>query len=181
MSESRQQRRARERAEAKAASRPGLNLDSAPVASPQPAAQQRAVVLEVDLGRYVARDDPSDVTWAATWGLRDASVGTEDSTEDLAELVRIILEDAQPLGDQYDVRIEWTLRGDPADGQAVADAIAAAGVTLPGRLPGDTDLVPADEVKVNPSPASTGTTRVSAVPVQSYPVTGTSGSPESGS
>jgi hypothetical protein len=51
-------------------------------------------------------DDPSDVTWTATWGLRDASVGTEDSSEDLAELVTSILADARLLGDQYDVRIE---------------------------------------------------------------------------
>jgi hypothetical protein len=41
--------------------------------------------------------------------------------------------------------------------------------------------VAADGFRVNPSPAATGTTRVSTVPLQSYPVTGTSGPPGSSS
>jgi hypothetical protein len=46
---------------------------------------QDCQVLEVELNRYVF-DDPADVSWHATWGLRDDGVATEDSSEDLAEL-----------------------------------------------------------------------------------------------
>jgi hypothetical protein len=178
MSESRKQRRARERAEAKAASR--ANLPAPPPARPLPPSR-RAAVLEVDLSRYVAPDDPSEVVWAATWGLRDESVSTEDRADDLPELVTSILEDAQPLGDRYDVRIEWILGGDGPEGQTVADAVADAGVALPDRLPQTADSAQTDEFKVNTCPATTATARVSKLSTQSYPVTGTSGPPKSGS
>lgn len=123
MSESRQQRRARERAEAKG-SRPGPRLTPSPVlVSGAPRTPQ---VLEVDLGRYVALDDPTYVSWVATWGLREDSVGTEDSSEDLAELVSGIVEDA---GEQRRGRGRRGRGGASYDG----DRIPFVGVTDPSR------------------------------------------------
>lgn len=93
-------------------------------------------MLEVDLGRYPMDDDPTEVWWAADWAIRDDSSGTEDSSEDLAELVNGIIKDVQPLLKTYsELHIEWTLTGYPPPGGTVADAIAAAGVTLPAKVP----------------------------------------------
>lgn len=86
------------------------------------------------MGRYVAQDNAADVTWFATWGLRDDDVGTEDSGEDLAELVSAIVEDAQVWSDRYDLTIEWTVGGDAPPGGSVEEAVAAAGVVLPQTL-----------------------------------------------
>lgn len=125
MSESRQQRRSRERAEAKAASRPG------PTPAGEPVRTSR--VLEVELDRIAGdEDDPDYVAWAATWGLREDSVGHEDSSENLSKLVEAILHDARASwGERYELRIEWIVGGDAPAGRTVDDAIAATGITLP--------------------------------------------------
>lgn len=125
MSESRQQRRARERAAAKAAS--GLG----PRSGPAPAAAAVPRVLEVELNRYVMDgNDSDDVSWTATWGLRGGDVGVEDNGEDLRDLVDAVLADvrAWPGGD---LRIKWTIGGDAPRGQTVEDVIAAMNITLP--------------------------------------------------
>lgn len=133
MSESRQQRRARERREAKAATRPGPNITPA---APESLGVKRERVVDIELYRTVF-DDPGEtyVSWGAEWGLRDDSVGTEDSNENLAELIDAILEDLRPLAERYTLRLEWDLDGDPPEGKTVADAVAEWGVTLPAVLP----------------------------------------------
>lgn len=94
-------------------------------------------VLEVELDRIVIDEDEDDpVSWAATWGLHEDSVGHEDSSENLPELIDAILDDARTSwGQRYDLQIEWILGGDAPDGQTVDDAVAAAGITLPRTLP----------------------------------------------
>lgn len=91
-------------------------------------------VLEVALDRIVVddADDPDPVTWSATWGLREDSVGHEDSSENLPELIEAILDDARTSwGGRYELRIEWTLGGDVPEGHTVEAAVAATGATLP--------------------------------------------------
>lgn len=129
MSESRQQRRSRERAEAKTARRPG------PASTTETARPSR--VLEVALDRIVVDDaaDPDPVSWSAAWGLREDSVGHEDSSENLPELIEAILDDARTSwGQRYELRIEWIVGGDAPEGQTVDDAVAATGSTLPSTL-----------------------------------------------
>jgi hypothetical protein len=97
VSESRQQLRARERREAKEATRPGPRIPEAP----ETAAVKQDRVVEVEPNRIVFDDDPAEVyvSWHAEWGLRDSSVSTEDSSEDLAALVRV-----DPVGPALDDR-----------------------------------------------------------------------------
>lgn len=120
-SESRQQRRARERSEVKAATRPGVRT-----------LPKRELIIDVELHRGMHDDSYGIyVSWYAEWGVRDDSSGVEDSSEDLAELVEGILEDARRWADRYSVRLVWTLEGDEPDGKTIADAVAELGVTLP--------------------------------------------------
>jgi len=92
-------------------------------------------VLEVELDRCADPDDPTYISWMAEWGLRDDSMGVGDSNEDLADLVAKIVEDARhSWSDRFDLSIEWTLDGDAPPGGTVADAVAAAGVTLPPKV-----------------------------------------------
>lgn len=123
MSESRQQRRARERAEAKAANRRGP--------APRPEEHRRPHVLDVELSRFVDDEEPDYVTWAAEWGLRGGAMGIEADSEDLQEIVDAVLEEAETWTDQFDLRIEWTLGGDAPEGQTVEQAVAATGIKLP--------------------------------------------------
>lgn len=103
MKEPRRQRRARERAEAKAARR----AQPPPAAVSPPAPSRRPRVLEVQLSRFYFPDDEDEpVSWSAEWGLRDDSVGTEDSNEDVHQLIRDIIEDARRWTDRYDLTIE---------------------------------------------------------------------------
>lgn len=130
MSESRQQRRARERAAAKAARRPATP-SQVPVPAPR-----RSHVLEVALSRFYFPDDEEEpVSWAAEWGLRDDPVGTEDNNEDVRQLIEDLLEDARrQWADRYDLSIEWELSGDAPRGKSVQDVLTELGVTLPGKL-----------------------------------------------
>ena len=64
----------------------------------------------MQLSRFYFPDDEDEpVSWSAEWGLRDDSVGTEDSNEDVHQLIRDIIEDARRWADRYDLTIEWTL------------------------------------------------------------------------
>lgn len=130
MTESRQQRRARERAEAKAATRPGPNRAPA-----MPAAAGQPLVVEADLDRFeMDANDPSDVAWSAEWGLRGDDVGIEDHSDDLQELVDSFLEECQQWITDDDLQIVWNLGGDRPEGRTIEDEIANAGITLPARL-----------------------------------------------
>ncbi|WP_410646522.1 hypothetical protein [Amycolatopsis sp. cmx-4-54] len=134
MSESRQQRRARERREAKEATRLGPSITPAP---PDNVEMRREQVVDIELYRLVIAYSPAEVevSWSAEWGLRDDGIGTEDSSEDLAELVAAVLEDLRPLAERRTLRLEWELGGDPPKGTTLEDAVAEWGVTLPQTLP----------------------------------------------
>lgn len=68
-------------------------------------------------------------------GLRDDPVGTEDSNEDVRQLIEDLLEDARrQWADRYDLSIEWELSGDAPRGKSVQDVLAELGVTLPDKL-----------------------------------------------
>ncbi|UKD50938.1 hypothetical protein L3Q65_01180 (plasmid) [Amycolatopsis sp. FU40] len=135
MSESRQQRRARERREAKEALRPNPTLAAPPPSEPEASEVNQERAVEIDLYRTVS-DDPGDasVSWDAEWGLSDDSV-TEDCSEDLAELVDAIVENLRPLAERCALRLEWDLYGDPPEGKTLKDAVAECKVTLPEVLP----------------------------------------------
>lgn len=95
---------------------------------------KRSTVMQVKLDRLVDDEDPDDVGWYAEWGIRDDSVGTEDSAEDLRELVAGIASDVHRWTPQYDVTIEWLIGGDAPEGSTVEKEIARLGVTLPRHL-----------------------------------------------
>lgn len=130
VSESRQQRRARERRAAKEATRAGPNTPAAP---PERREAKRERVVDIELYRLVIAYGPAEieVSWSAEWGLRDDGIGTEDSNENLAELVEAVLEDLRPLSERYTLRLEWELGGDPPKGKTLEDAVAERDVTLP--------------------------------------------------
>lgn len=132
MKETRQQRRARERAERKAARRG--HGTSTPRTAPAPVPPKSPHVLEVQLSRFHFPGEEEPVTWSAEWGLRDDSVGTEDSNEDVQQLVNDIVEDARRWADRYDLTIEWTLSGDTPRGKTIEDILRELSVTLPGNV-----------------------------------------------
>jgi hypothetical protein len=144
MGESRQQRRARERAKAKAARRslpPPPEPSPARSAAAAPASRPRGV-LEVELTRFCdadVEDGEDPVTWHAEWGLQGDSVGTEDSSTNVSELIDGVVENAAAQwGSQYDpLTIEWELTaGDRLpEGQTIEDIINSLGVTLPRTVP----------------------------------------------
>lgn len=136
VSESRQQRRARERREAKHATRPRPHIQH-PAGTPDTSGAPQQRVVEIELNRMVFNDDPADtyVTWHAEWGLRGDDVGIEDSNDDLAELVSSVLQDLRQRAERDTLRLEWELGGDPPTGKTVADAVADGGVQLPHALP----------------------------------------------
>lgn len=131
MKESRQQRRARERAEAKATRPP--QPPAAATGAPIP--PRRPHVLEVELSRFYFPGDDEPVTWSARWGLRDDPVGTEDSNEDVRQLISDIIEDVRcQWTDRHDLTIEWDVSGDAPPGKTVEDMLAELGVTLPEKV-----------------------------------------------
>lgn len=135
MSESRQQRRARERAERKNAGRTTTpaGAGSVPVASVS--RPVRGYTVEVYRHEFDEQDEDDGVWWGAEVGLTDDSVGYEhESREDLAELLAEVVEDARERwGSRYDLRLEWTLTGDVSDPPV---SLAAAGFELPDRVGG---------------------------------------------
>jgi hypothetical protein len=130
VSESRQQRRARERKEAKLARRP-----PAPVPEASASTSNKRII-DIELNRIVLDDDPSDiyVAWAVEWGIRDDSVGTEDNSEDLAELVEGVLSDLRSMAEDYELELEWIVGRDPPAGKTISAEIADLGVKLPSTL-----------------------------------------------
>jgi hypothetical protein len=89
-------------------------------------------VLDVDLCRHVHDDDGEMYAeWSAEWGLRDDSVGTEDSSEDLRQLIADVISDGRRWTDRYELTIAWTLSGDADAGKTVWDMVTELGATLP--------------------------------------------------
>ena len=143
MKETRQQRRARERVEAKAASRPGPNAsaggqDRQPPGFRSIGSVAATDVVEVRLHRIVEEivddQDPDGyvaVTWGVEWGIRDGSWGIEDSGSDLRELVDGVVADIRRSANGRAVPFQWTIEGDHLDGQTPEAAIESAGITLP--------------------------------------------------
>ena len=68
-------------------------------------------------------------------GLHDDAVGTEDSNEDVQQLIYDIVEDARRWTDRCDLTIEWELSGDAPHGRTVEDVLSKLGVTLPETVP----------------------------------------------
>ena len=143
MKETRQQRRARERTEAKAVNRPGPNPPSQP--TPSPATDPIGTiasddVVEVTLTRMVENapegftedSDDSGTFWHTEWAVRDGiwSIGG-DSDEDLETAVREVVDQIRLASPGAGVPIEWDITGDRVDGQSPEAAVAAAGVPLP--------------------------------------------------
>ncbi|MCT2107786.1 hypothetical protein HMPREF3086_15640 [Dietzia sp. HMSC21D01] len=95
---------------------------------------KRSTVMQVKLDRLVEDEDPEDVGWYAEWGIRDDSAGTEDSAEDLRELVAGIASDVHRWTHRYDVTLEWVIGGDAPEGSTVEKEIARLGVTLPRNI-----------------------------------------------
>jgi hypothetical protein len=134
VSESRQQRRARERAERKNAGRGARSAGVGPVRR-----SVRGYTVEVHRHEFDEQDEDDGVWWGAEAGLTNDSVGYDhESREDLAELLAEVVEDARERwGSRYDLRLEWTLTGDLGDPPvSLAAAAAAAGFELPDRVGG---------------------------------------------
>lgn len=92
-------------------------------------------MIDVALSRLVDDGDPEcEVSWHGEWGLKDDSVGTEDSCSDLDELIGAILEDSQRWRNRFDVHFEWRVSGDRPAGGTIEDEIARLGIELPQRL-----------------------------------------------
>jgi hypothetical protein len=96
-------------------------------------AGKQELVIEVELNRIVLDDDPTDiyVAWHAEWGIRDGSMGIEESSEDVAELVACVLSDLRPMTDDYAMKLEWIVGGNPPSGKTVREEIADLSVRLP--------------------------------------------------
>lgn len=95
---------------------------------------KRAIVIAVDLERYVDEDDPTDTGWFAEWDVQGDSSGVEDSQETLRELVDAIVDDVRSWTDRYEVTLEWKIGGDAPEGSTVEDEIRRLEVTLPSRV-----------------------------------------------
>jgi hypothetical protein len=133
VTESRQQRRARERAERKAAVRPGPNPAVTPTAAPAPGpADPRPRDYEVEVYRTEPDPgDPDDVPgWSAEGGLAGESIGVDyDWTDSLAGLADQVRDETAGYRQRYPaLRIVWRLDGDE---EAMAAAAAQDGVELP--------------------------------------------------
>ncbi|WP_280398466.1 hypothetical protein [Nocardia carnea] len=110
MTESRQQRRARERAEQKAATRPGPNLRLAPEVSEPDVGS--VTVLEVDVEWNEDRDQPDQSFWSVAWAESDSDTEIREMVDTFEEVVEIIRSDlAQSFAGEV-VRVEWTLDSD---------------------------------------------------------------------
>lgn len=92
--------------------------------------------MEVELNRTVSDGDPTGtyVSWHAEWGLPGSNSATEDSRDDLAELVAAVLRNVQGMTDRCTVRLEWTIGGDAPEGSTIEAEIAELGVELPGQV-----------------------------------------------
>ncbi|MFG3621255.1 hypothetical protein [Nocardia sp. NPDC047654] len=120
MSESRQQRRARERAEQKAATRPGPNLRA--VQDSPASGEVRSVTVEVEL-RWL------EDCWNATWGEAESDEVIVEGRDDLEELIDVIVGHiGEEWGTSADVLIDWDL-----DSDAEAEVAELGIMLLPGR------------------------------------------------
>jgi hypothetical protein len=108
MTESRQQRRARERAERKAATRPGPNLRPDPEAIDPDVGS--VTVLEVEVEWNEDRDQPDQSFWSVAWAESDSDTEIREMADTFEEVVEMIRND---LAQSFDgVQVEWTLDSD---------------------------------------------------------------------
>lgn len=136
MTESRQQRRARERSEAKAATRATTvpqSISAPSISAPSTVRPTRTYAVEVFHEEFDEGGEDDGVWWGAEGGLENDLTGIDfESREDLAGLVDEIVEEARSSwGDRFDLRLEWRLIGSPI---SLRDAAAEAGFTLPDRV-----------------------------------------------
>lgn len=107
MTESRQQRRARERAERKAATRPGPNVGPAPEVIDLE--DGSLTVLEVDVSWTEDREQPDQSFWSVAWAERDSDSEIREVADTFEEVVEMIRSDLAQSFDGEVVRVEWTL------------------------------------------------------------------------
>lgn len=126
MTESRQQRRARERAERKATSRPGPNPRHVPEVGD---AAPGSTTIEVDVRWNADRQRPEESYWSVEWGEIDSECGFLESGEIFDELIEMVLTDLAERWHACELKVEWTL-----DSAAQAQCESSA-IDLPVRLP----------------------------------------------
>ncbi|MHA6803651.1 hypothetical protein [Salinifilum ghardaiensis] len=107
-------------------------LEHAPILQFAPKPTQ---VVDVELHRVADPEGPEVTGWTARWGLHGSDRSSADHDEDLAELLRAILDDLVPLSEFYTLTLAWQLGGTAPEGHTVAEAIADAGITLPTSMP----------------------------------------------
>jgi hypothetical protein len=110
MTESRQQRRARERAERKAATRPGPNLRPDPEAIDPDVGS--VTVLEVEVEWNEDRDQPDQSFWSVAWAESDSDTEIREMADTFEEVVEMIRNDLAQSFDGEAVQVEWTLDSD---------------------------------------------------------------------
>lgn len=98
--------------------------------------EPKPVVVElgcmVDDDPQLPEDQRGAVWWHAEWGLEDDSVGYEHSSDDLAELIELVVQDTRQWAVEGHLnQIDWHTR--ESDGLDADDEIAAAGLILPDR------------------------------------------------
>ncbi|MDT8913631.1 hypothetical protein [Amycolatopsis sp. PS_44_ISF1] len=74
------------------------------------------------------------MSWTAEWGIRDDSPGVEQGSENLGELVAVILDDLRSRACHSIIRLEWTFEGDPPEKTTIENEIARLGVALPATV-----------------------------------------------
>lgn len=91
------------------------------------------MIIDVELSYYLGENPGEPGTWHAEWAPRGADDATEDLDNDLAALVRGILED---LGSDRPASVNWMflpIAGDLSPDET-KQMVKEAGVTLPTHI-----------------------------------------------
>ncbi|MEV0856935.1 hypothetical protein [Nocardia fluminea] len=123
MTETRQQRRARERAEQKSATRPGPN--HRPVPEPVLVTERPRVVVDIDLAWQEVRRDPDDSHWEVDWTERESDTSDSAIGYHLEDCISQVVHDIRNEFAGSDVTLVWNL-----DAKAASE-IEAQAITLP--------------------------------------------------
>ncbi|MEU7633799.1 hypothetical protein AB0C34_28115 [Nocardia sp. NPDC049220] len=123
MTESRQQRRARERTEQKSANRPGTNLRTVP--EPEPEGEKPQAIIDIEVSWHYERREPDASHWTIHWAGRDLDKEDSGVGHDLQVLVWQTEGDIHEDYPGYELTFVWEL-----DAEVEAE-IDAKGITLP--------------------------------------------------
>ncbi|WP_280345654.1 hypothetical protein [Nocardia neocaledoniensis] len=134
MTETRQQRRARERAAQKTASRPGANLR--PVSAADASETLGPVTMEVEINWFEPQDGAPEF-WSAQWGEQESEdesvpglgVTFTEHGSNLPDLIDVVLEDIRARWANIGVSaIDWSLD------RKSEQVRATEGIELPARV-----------------------------------------------